>query len=195
MDRSLTYRRHLESLRKKLTSRIALLRRLASSGWDAKATTLRTATLALVHSTAEYCAPVWSRSAHTSHQRRLGNGDCMRASYTSGQPSNPRRHPTCWAFSQWSHTVSSTPCPGAWTLSALTRLLSADARHLKNRDTHLYPPYNSSVHLTTTYVRHTGWITNGMRSGRTTPQESTFSSPTPAPTSRGDPPKKSLGPA
>ena len=29
LDRSLTYRRHLESLRKKLTSRVALLRRLA----------------------------------------------------------------------------------------------------------------------------------------------------------------------
>ena len=51
-----------------------------------------------------------------------------------------------------------------------------------NRDTHLYPPHNSSVHLTTTYVRRTGWITNGMRSGRTTPQESVFSSPTPATT-------------
>jgi len=32
---------------------------------QAGATTLRTATLALVHSTAEYCAPVWCRSAHT----------------------------------------------------------------------------------------------------------------------------------
>jgi len=59
MDRSLTYRRHLESLRKKLTSRVALLRRLAGSGWGAGTTTLRTATLALVHSTVEYCAPVW----------------------------------------------------------------------------------------------------------------------------------------
>jgi len=65
LDRSLTYRRHLESPRKKLTSRVALLRRLASSGWGAGATTLRTATLAMVHSTAEYCAPVWCRSAHT----------------------------------------------------------------------------------------------------------------------------------
>jgi len=65
LDRSLTYGRHLESLRKKLTSRVALLRRLASSGWSAGATTLRIATLALVHSTAEYCAPVWCRSAHT----------------------------------------------------------------------------------------------------------------------------------
>jgi len=39
-DRSLTYRRHLESLRKKLTSRVALLRRLAGSGWGAEPTTL-----------------------------------------------------------------------------------------------------------------------------------------------------------
>jgi len=46
LDRSLTYHRHLESLCKKLTSRVALLRRLAGSGWGAGATTLRTATLA-----------------------------------------------------------------------------------------------------------------------------------------------------
>jgi len=32
LDRSLTYRRHLESRRRKLTSRVALLRRLAGSG-------------------------------------------------------------------------------------------------------------------------------------------------------------------
>ena len=47
LDRSLTYRRHLESLRKKLTSRVVLLRRLAGSGWCAEATMLRTATIAL----------------------------------------------------------------------------------------------------------------------------------------------------
>ena len=35
------------------------------SGWDAGAKTLRMVTLSLVHSTAEYCAPVWCRSAHT----------------------------------------------------------------------------------------------------------------------------------
>ena len=61
LDRSLTYRRHLESLRKKLTSRVALLRRLTGSCWGAGATTLRIATLVLVHSTAKYCAPVWLR--------------------------------------------------------------------------------------------------------------------------------------
>ena len=57
------YQRHLESLRRKLTSRIALLGQLAGSGWGTGATTLRTATL--VHLTTEYCAPAWCRSAHT----------------------------------------------------------------------------------------------------------------------------------
>ena len=35
------------------------------SGWGAGAKTLRIATLSLVYSAAEYCAPVWCRSAHT----------------------------------------------------------------------------------------------------------------------------------
>ena len=93
LDRSLTYRRHFQSLRKELTSRVALLRRLAGSSWGAVATTPRIATQALVHSTAEYCAPVWCRSmlipaSSHRHQRRLANCDRMPASYTSRQPSN-----------------------------------------------------------------------------------------------------------
>jgi len=47
-------------------SLVAPLRRLAASGWGAGATTRRTAILALAHSTAEYSAPVWCRSAHTN---------------------------------------------------------------------------------------------------------------------------------
>ena len=39
--------------------------RLADSGWGAGATMLWINTLALVHSTAECCAPVWCCSAHT----------------------------------------------------------------------------------------------------------------------------------
>ena len=53
------------ALRKKLSSRVTLLRRLVDSGWGAGAKTLRIATLSLVYSTAEYCAPVWCCSAHT----------------------------------------------------------------------------------------------------------------------------------
>ena len=65
LDRSLTFRHHLEALRKKLSSRVILLRRLMGSGWGAGAKTLCIATLSLVHSTAEYCVPVWCHSAHT----------------------------------------------------------------------------------------------------------------------------------
>ena len=65
LDRSLTFRHHLVALRKKLSSRITLLRRLEGSGWGAGAKTLRIATLSLVYSSAEYCTPVWCRSAHT----------------------------------------------------------------------------------------------------------------------------------
>ena len=122
----------------------------------------------------------------------------VRHSYTSGQPSNPRRHPTCSASSQWSHTVSSTPCHGAWTFAPLSAhpVHRVQMHGASNRDTHLYPPHNiSSVHLTTTtYVRRSGRITSGTWSGQTTQQGSAFSSPTPAPSWYG-PPKKSLGPA
>ena len=65
LDRSLTFRHHLVALRKKLSSRVTLLRRLVGSGWGTGAKTLRIATLSLVYSAAEYCAPVWCRSTHT----------------------------------------------------------------------------------------------------------------------------------
>ena len=55
LGRSLTYRRHLESLHNKLTSRIALLRRLAGSGCGAVATTLRIASGLPESTTAGFC--------------------------------------------------------------------------------------------------------------------------------------------
>ena len=65
MDRSLTYHHHLESLKMKVASRVALIRKLAGTTWGADAATLRISVLALVFSTAEYCASVWCRSSHT----------------------------------------------------------------------------------------------------------------------------------
>ena len=52
-------------MRKNLSSCVTLLRLLVGSGWGPGAKTLNIATLSLVYSTAEYCAPVWCRSAHT----------------------------------------------------------------------------------------------------------------------------------
>ena len=65
LDRLLTFRHHLVTMRKKPSSRITLLRRLVGSEWGAGAKTLRITTLSLVYSTAEYCVPVWCRIAHT----------------------------------------------------------------------------------------------------------------------------------
>ena len=101
---ALTFRQLLESLRKTLTIRVGFFRRLAGSSWGTGAITLRTATLALVHSTAEYCAPVWCRSALT---RLIDNSindalrlvtECLRPTLTDDlyalagiQPSELRR--------------------------------------------------------------------------------------------------------
>ena len=92
LDKLLTFRHDLVALRKKLSSRVTLLRRLVGSGWGADAKTLRIAALSLVYSTAEYCAPVWCRSAHTrlidsvlSHALRIVTG-CLRPTPTDRLP-------------------------------------------------------------------------------------------------------------
>ena len=62
------------------------------SGWGAGAKTLCIDTLSLVYSTAEYCAPVWCRSAHTrlidsalNNALRIVTG-CLRPTPTDHQP-------------------------------------------------------------------------------------------------------------
>lgn len=64
LDRSLTFKKHLENLQKKVRSRINLLHKLAGTGWGSDAHTLRIAYLALVYSTAEYCSSAWLNSNH-----------------------------------------------------------------------------------------------------------------------------------
>ncbi len=66
LDRTLSYREHLTKTAGKLKNRNNLLMKLSGSSWGANADTLRSSALALCYPAAEYCAPVWSRSAHTS---------------------------------------------------------------------------------------------------------------------------------
>jgi len=96
LDRTLSYREHLTKPAVKLKNQNNLLMKLAGSTWGASANTLRSSlwrfavqqqstapqssrfhlgcqrqhpaviALALCYSAAEYCTPVWSRSAHTS---------------------------------------------------------------------------------------------------------------------------------
>ncbi|UYV65983.1 hypothetical protein LAZ67_3006060, partial [Cordylochernes scorpioides] len=57
LDRTLTFKTHLTKLKGKLSSRNNILHKLAGSSWGSDANTLRTSALALIFSTAEYCAP------------------------------------------------------------------------------------------------------------------------------------------
>ena len=64
LDRSLTYRPHLEQLSQKLKTRNNLIQKISGTDWGADGNTLRTAALALIYSAAEYCAPAWYNSSH-----------------------------------------------------------------------------------------------------------------------------------
>ena len=66
LDRALTFKSHLEKAAGKVRTRANLVQHLAGSSWGANAQVLRTSALSLVFSAAEYCAPVWLNSVHTS---------------------------------------------------------------------------------------------------------------------------------
>lgn len=65
IDRSVTFKDHIETMKKKLKSRnniIQNIAKLVGASWGSIVELLQTSTLALVYSVAEYCVPVWSRS-------------------------------------------------------------------------------------------------------------------------------------
>jgi len=66
LDSVLSYREHLTKTAGKLKNRNNLLMKLAGSTWGASVNNLQSSALALRYSAAEYCTPVWSRSADTS---------------------------------------------------------------------------------------------------------------------------------
>lgn len=76
----------------KISARVAMIRCLAGTTWGASATTLRISTQALVFSAAEYCAPAWCRSRHTSiidatlHEALRTISGCLRATPVSLLP-------------------------------------------------------------------------------------------------------------
>ena len=113
LDRSLTYAKHLAQLSMKVIARCNLLRRLAGTKWGAHFDVLQTSTTALAFASAEYCSPVWCRSAHTHRlDAALNNGlrlvsGCIRSTPTfmlpvvSGiMPPDIRRSKQCLALSR-----------------------------------------------------------------------------------------------
>ena len=96
LDRTLSYRSHILSTRAKVNTRNNILRKLTNSKWGYTPYTLRTSTLALCYTAAEYACLVWSRSVHASKIRsspKQGLSDHHRLSqtYQHQQPTS-----TCW---------------------------------------------------------------------------------------------------
>lgn len=67
LDRSLTFKQHLEGIKDQLKTRNNIISKLAGTSWGCRANILRISFLALVYSVAEYCAPVWARSMHAKN--------------------------------------------------------------------------------------------------------------------------------
>lgn len=65
-DRTLSFKEHVENTAKKVKPRMNLIQKLAGTEWKSNATTLRTATMAIVYNSAEYKAPVWVNSTQVS---------------------------------------------------------------------------------------------------------------------------------
>jgi len=85
LDRTLSYREHLTKTAGKLKNRNNSLMKLAGSIWGTSTNTLQSSALALCYSAAEYCAPVWSRSAHTSQVDVQSNSTMRLISWTCNQ--------------------------------------------------------------------------------------------------------------
>ena len=66
LDRSLSFRQHIEKLSNKMTSRVALVKRPAGLNWGACFDVLCISTLSLIVAPAEYCSTVWNQSSHTN---------------------------------------------------------------------------------------------------------------------------------
>ena len=146
LDRSLMFCHHLVALLKKLSSRVILLRRLVGSGWGAGAKTLRIATLSPVYSTAEYCAPVWCRSAHTrltdsvlNDALRIVTG-CLRPTPTDHLPVLSGIQPA--ELRRMGATLSLTYCRSLDPDHILYGLLSgsSDTRQVRLRSRCLFVP-------------------------------------------------------
>ena len=64
LDRTLSFKPHLENLAKKIGLRVSIIRKLAGVNWGADAATQRSSVLGLVYPCGEYGALVWLHSSH-----------------------------------------------------------------------------------------------------------------------------------
>ncbi|CAH1258394.1 Hypp2004 [Branchiostoma lanceolatum] len=80
LDRTLSYKNHILNTKMKVGARNNILKKLANTHWGADASTVRATALGLCFSTAEYAAPVWCRSTHTTKLDPVLNSACRAVS-------------------------------------------------------------------------------------------------------------------
>ena len=76
LDRTLSYKAHIEKTKSKVGTRNNIIRKLRSSKWGASPTTLRSSALALRYSAAEYACPMWERYTHAKNLDATLNETC-----------------------------------------------------------------------------------------------------------------------
>ena len=163
---------------------------------------MRTTTLAPVHSTAEYCAPIWCRSAHTrlinpaiNNAMVLVTG-CLRPTPADNLPILAAIQPAELRRNRATLSLARRAMEPGHLLHSRSPAHRVQMHGASSRDTHLYPPHNNSVFLTTTtYVRCSGRSSVECGGGRQPCKTPHFISRHRYPPSRNDPPKKSLFPA
>ena len=92
LERTLSYKAHIEKTKKKVGTRNNIIRKLRNSKWGATPSTLRSSALALCYSAAEYACPVWERSTHAEQLNATLNEAC-RMTTGSLKPTNTNRLP------------------------------------------------------------------------------------------------------
>ena len=77
LDRTLSYKAHIEKTKKKVGTRNNIIRKIRTSKWGTTPTTLRSSSaLALCYLAAEYACPVWERSTHAKKPDATLNETC-----------------------------------------------------------------------------------------------------------------------
>ncbi|KAJ8371111.1 hypothetical protein SKAU_G00111390 [Synaphobranchus kaupii] len=76
LDRTLSFKTHLQNTKAKVNTRNNILRKLVNSKWGADPPTIRATALALCFSTAEYACSSWSRTHHTKLVDTALNDTC-----------------------------------------------------------------------------------------------------------------------
>ena len=146
LDRTLTYKDHLEKTAGKLKTRNNLLMKLAGSSWGAHANTLRTSALALCYSVGEYCAPVWARSTHTKMVDVQLNTTMRLITGTFRPTPLP-----------WLPVLSNIEPPPLRRKAAVDKLIS---KAMDNVDWGLHSDISHPPRHRLTYDIHSGWTCN-----------------------------------